>query len=298
MKKSTLLAAVLASALLQACGGGDGGDTVATAPTGSTANGNGDSATTTTQPAASGDQGSVSAPFAVTADLSRYMIFSPSGSKFGGLTATSQAASGAITDLETTNSSITFSDSGVTKDIAGDASYALGRWVTGTITTASGTYDPNTQVLVLILPGQSNVLPGTDQGSYHYAAYNILASLPTAGNYACALQSSTTPTSGGSASTGSVSSTIALNFDDAGAHLTGNVNVTVGGETVAASVPSSITSPSSLSGSGLFLAQGTGTMVQVADAGNGNYALMVAYAAKLTSGSLYQGIAHMSCTAN
>ena len=306
MKKSTLLTAVLASALLQACGGGGGGDTVATAPTGSTADGNGATTTqpapgsgtssngnggsTTTQPAASGDQGSISAPFAVTAaGLSRYMIFSPNGSSFGGLTATSQAASGAITSLTNTSRSTTLSGSSVTKDIAGDASYALGRWVTGTVTDPSGAV----------------VLTGADGGSYHYAAYDMLASFPATGAYACALQSSTTPTlvSGSGSSTGAVNGALGLNFDDTVANdtvanLNGSMTITVGNETVTAGVPSSIPNPATFSATGQFYASNTGTAVQVADAGGGNYALMVAYAAKFASGALYHGIARMSCTAN
>jgi len=313
MKKGTLIVSVLTLALLQACGGdgsdnsnvtpapsgsgggGDGGGSVT--PPGGTGGGDGGNVTppggsggddsgsggTTPPPATGNDQGSVSAPFVATSP-SRYMLDYQNGWSNGVLVGTEQATSGAIVGLTRSSDAVSLSGSSATKDIAGDASYALGRWVTGTVTTASG----------------ADQLTGTDDRSYHYAAYNILASFPATGSYACTLQSATTPTrvSGSGAMTGVVDGAINLSFDATGANLSGAMTVTVGAETVTAGVPTSIGSPTSLAATGQFYANNTGTGVQVADAGNGNYALMVAYAAKLANTSLYHGIARLSCAAN
>jgi hypothetical protein len=299
MKKNTLLVSVLTLALLQACGGdgddnnvtpppsgGDGGGAV-TPPSGGdegdavTPPSGGDEGGAVTPPSGGdgggGDQGGVQAAF-VPSDLARYMLFYQNGSSNGARVNAEQAADGGITSL----GGYSLSD-GAIKDMAGDASYALGRWVSGTVTSPTG----------------SSQITGADAGSYHYAVYNIPASFPATGAYACAQQTATTPTrvNGSGADTGSVDGAANLSFDSTGAHLSGAMTVTVGGENVTVSLPASIASPTSLGISGQFLASGAGAGVQVIVA-DGGYALMAAYAAQLANGALYHGIARMSCSAN
>lgn len=315
MKKGILFISLLTLALLQACGG-DGGDSGSTSPTSGGGGGGsvtppsggdgggtvtppsgGDGGGTVTPPSggdgggsggttppAAGDQGSVSAPFVVTAQ-SRYLMFSPSATSMGPLVDAQQSASGAMVGLTSSSNTMSLGGTSATKDIAGDASYAIGRWVQGTATTYSGTEE----------------LTGADNRSYYYAVDNIPASFPAVGSYACGLQSATTPTrvSGTGPDTGVMDSTgVALSFDTAGAHLSGTTTVTVGGETATAGVPTLLTNPSSWVAAGQYYANGTGNLVQVADAGNGNYGLMVGYAALMSSGALYHGVAYLSCAAN
>jgi len=275
MKKGTLFISILTLALLQACGG-DGGDSgSASSPTGG---GGG------TTPPASGDQGSVSAPFVVNAQ-GRFMVFATSAASMGPLTSVQQTDSGAVVSLSGYNT-VSLSGNTLIKDIAGDASYAIGRWVQGTATIPS------------VGPVE---LTGADSPSYHYAVYNVPASFPATGSYTCVLQSATTPTllvGGRGPETGSVSSQgVGLRFDSAGANLSGSLTITAGGESVTADMPTPMPNPTSLVASGQYY-NGSGNLPQVTDAGNGSYGLMVGYAAQMASGAPYQGVAYMSCTAN
>ena len=334
MKRNALLISALVLVLLQGCGGG-GNDAPASpeqpAPAPS------DAPPPETQgplPLLEND-GSVSAPF-VRTDRSRYMLISAGGSSFDALTDAEQADSGAMTRLNATR----LGGDSVTGEIAGDASFAMGRWVKGTVTGATG----------------AETLTGGNDHSYHYAAYNIPASFPATGDYRCGANPdfATPPTrvsasgsgpDGGGISTGDFpcfgpangprlcDHRIRLNFDDAGAHISTTLgsqangfgpggSLSVGIVQIYVIDPSSgfllmnmantdvplpelIPAPASLAVGGDFLADGSGTQVQVTDAGNGNYALMVAYAAKFeisadnpnynAGNALYKGIAHFSC---
>lgn len=293
MKKTALILSALMLALLQGCGGGGDSDAPASPEQPSPV-------TPDEPPALTIDNdGNVSAPFTRT-DFSRYMLISPRASDFGLLTDVAQADSGALLRLNVTR----FSDSSATREIAGDASYALGRWVQGTVTDLTGT----------------QTLPGSDDRSYHYAAYNIPARFPATGDYLCAPQIATLPTraSGTGVDTGFLGTGLCFSaggeveakwgcpydrtrfeFNDAGAHfLSGHwMYVTADHESVLVLMPDLIASPDSLATSGEFLDGGTGAAVQITDAGDGNYAIVMAYAAKFESGALYHGVARMSCTA-
>ena len=311
MKKSVLFASVLTMTLLQACGGGsgDGNAGVTPPPGGGDTGGNGGDSTT--PPVTGGDEGSVSAPFAWTdSGSSYYMLFSQNVTSAGPLrteldpgglfcpeVACSrgpivQTASGALARVSQFSVAFTGNTGDspfVTKNIAGDANYALGRWVQGTVvqsTLAAGVIS-------------TTVLPGTDEGSYHYVAYNIPASFPATGNYACALQSGTTPTrvSGSGPDTGAFSGdALALSFDAGGAHPSGALSISIGNETLTTSLPTRMVASASLGITGEFLANGPGAAAQVADAGSGGYALAVGVTAQSANGALYRGIAYLRCS--
>lgn len=276
MTSKLLIPSILSIALLQACGGGGGGDGGA-APAASTSN-SGSGATGT---AASADSGSVSAKF-VAGAASRYQLAGVSVQTFGGLSASVQSASGAMTTLGTN----VLSGSSVTKDISGDATYAMGRWVAGTVTRSSG----------------SETLSGTDNRAYHYIALNSPAQFPTTGTLSCDAGTFTTPTyqsggSGTSPSTGSATGSATLSFGAGGASVGGAVNVAASGSAGAATLNTTITSTTSTVITGAYLGGGAGAAVQIGDAGGGAFLVAAGYAATLANGARYIGVAKFRCAA-
>jgi len=267
MKKSTLLVSALALALLQACGGGSSsssGDGASPDP----------SPPQPPSPTTGTDEGSVSALFVPASNRVHTMLLSSLGysgnSSIGDF---KQAPDGA---MFRTNMLGTI----VTKNMAGDANYALGRWAGGSYLTsifvepgpwlqqcyadedlcdlASTVVDyPYTDVTYRC---KEDIGTGKDYCTYTnrfrelgddfsipYAVYNAPASFPASGAYTCAMQSSTTPIrlqsdSGGAG--GSSDGAVKLSFDKAGAHLTGAMTITVDGETGTINVSKLLARPS------------------------------------------------------
>jgi hypothetical protein len=87
--------------------------------------------------------------------------------------------------MTTLNSNV-LSGTSATKDISGDANFAIGRWAAATVITASG----------------ADTLTGNDNKAYHYLVFNTLSALPTTGSATCDAGVFTAPTSvsGGAAS--------------------------------------------------------------------------------------------------
>lgn len=152
------LLSLLSLLLLQACGGGGGGGAAFPIAPPSAAD------APPAPPPATADSGSVSAPFEPRPGA-RHMLLGVSSQSFGTLTQSTQAASGAMTKLNDT----TLTGATTTKEISGDANFALGRWVAGTVTRSSG----------------AETLTGTDNRAYHYVAFNALPALPTTGSASC-----------------------------------------------------------------------------------------------------------------
>ncbi|MDR0479718.1 MAG: hypothetical protein LBH31_07980 [Burkholderiaceae bacterium] len=277
MKTRLLIISAASVLMLQACGGG-GGDNSSNPLPSNTTTPPGNTATPPTG-GNGADQGSVSASF-VPSNTSRYILLNPLGQTSGALTSNQQAADGAITALNSNQLSGTYA----IQDIAGDASFAIGRWVQGTVTTSTG----------------ADTLTGTDGRAYHYIAYQALSAFPS-NSLHCVGGSFTTPTytSGGSkaALTGAATGTADISFSGGQGALTGSVTVNANGETATQALPSTLSSPSSMSLTGL----GTNipyTGAQLADAGNGAYALAVQFAAVTPSGARYIGVGRLSCTSN
>ena len=281
MNKKFLLPSLLTIALLQACGGGGGNDdggasASSVSPTAGTSEPAGGPATPAA--AASADTGSVSTPF-VAGSTPRYQLTSVNGQSFGKLTPLIQAASGAMTTL----SSTVLSGASVTKDIAGDATFAMGRWTAGTVTSSTG----------------AQTLTGTDNVAYHYLALNAPAAFPVSGAKTCDAGVFTTPTyaSGGANTnvTGAASGSAALSFGAGGAAITGAINVTVAGASGSASLNGTATGVTSVAITGAYLSNGAGAAVQIGDAGTDVYIVGASYSATLPNGARYIGVAKFRC---
>ncbi len=263
---SAALLAVLSAALLQACGGGHDHRDGNPATPGPTA------------PASTNNTGSVTAPFN-RGIASRYQLTSGVSQSFGVLTASMQDASGAMTMIDTT----VLSGAATVKEIAGDATFAMGRWVAGTVTTTSG----------------ATTLTGTDNRAYHYIAVNSPSVFPSAGTLNCGAGSFTTPTyaSGGSpGTTGVATGSATLSFGASGATIGGAIHVTASGTSGMASLSGFIVTPNSSATTGAFFSNGGGAYSQIGDAGSGAYLVATSFAVTLANGARYIGVAKFRCS--
>lgn len=263
---------VLSLALLQACGGGGDSDDHA-AP----------AASSLTAPPAAGPApagiGSVSARF-VPNKSSRYILLSLNAQSVGTAEESQQADSGAMLRLGSTS----LSGDHHTVDIAGDAHFALGRWVNGTVTQSAETL-------------RTSTLTGKEQESYHYIAYNRLAELPPSGQLQCTTVAATAPTalSDAPAKVGTASGTASVSFDTSGAAIQGSIQVSAGAEKASVNLSTHIEDAASMSITGLLLGPGPGAGMVLADQGSEVPALVVAYRAQLPGGALYNGVARFAC---
>jgi hypothetical protein len=286
MKKTLLITSCVAASLflLQACGGDDD-DTNPSDPV---------PPITNPDDKDPSEQGSVSAPF-VQGDASRYIMVSSSGQSFGVLMSRSQQTpGGAMTTVGDYQLAGTY---GV-EDINGDASFAIGRWVKGSVTRDSSAAD---------------TLPGTDGRAYHYLAYQGVSEFPAPCSGDCILmryhplhctgRSFTKPTyTGGGgklplkqfAVTGEADIDI-LNGDQRSS-VSGSLFVALDNYSWNLDFPDSLSSPAAMTFTGQALASnGSGTGVQLADAGDGAYALVITYAVVTSSGARYIGVGRMDC---
>jgi hypothetical protein len=272
--KILLSLSLLSLGLLHACGGGGGGSTGAplALPPAS-------AVSPAAPPPATADSGAVSAPFA-RGERARYQLFGVGSQSFGVLSQSEQAASGAMTRLN----DVTLTGSSTTKEINGDANFAIGRWVAGTVTRSSG----------------AETLTGADNRAYHYVALNELKALPETGSTTCDAGVFTRPTyvgggSGIAANSGDAAGSATLAFGSEGGIVTGVVNLKVGDATGTVNFDTKVKSPSSTAITGGVLGGGAGAAIMLGDHGAKAYAIAVGYAATLPSGARYVGIAKFRC---
>jgi hypothetical protein len=284
MKRALLLVLAASLLLLQACGGG-GGDTTTNTPGGNgggtNTNPGGDTgANSGSNTSGSGDQGGVVAPF-VSSGASVAMLIYPEDQKFSIVSPSQQADDGAMTMI----SGNTLSGNYAIQDIAGNASFAIGRWVKGDVTLNSGTTD---------------TLTGADGRAYHYIAYEELSSFPTK-SLLCTARNYTMPTytngGRGAALTGTLATTtgattIVFNNSLSGT-LNGSITVNANGETI--NIPFPINLVPRLMTTNSLSSSGTKIGVELADAGDGAYALAVQYTAVMPSGARYIGVVRLYC---
>lgn len=269
MKNKLLLPSLLVVALLQACGGGgnDNDNAATAAPATTPAN--------TTPTAATGtDTGSVPAAF-VAGSTPRYQLSSANSQSFGKADPFVQQVSGSVTTLGGT----ALDGGSASKDISGDATYAMGRWVLGTVTRSSG----------------SETLTGDDSRSYHYIVLNAPSAFPASGALTCDSGVFTTPTSASVSTTGTASGSASLAFGTGGATIAGSVSVSAAGSTGVASLSATASTVSSTPITGSYLSNGSGAAVQVGESGAGVYLVAASYAATLTNGARYIGVARFRC---
>lgn len=275
IQNKLLVPSLLSLLLFQACGGGGGGGAafpVAPAPAAEAA------PAAPAAPAADADSGSVSAQLEPRPGA-RYMLLGVSSQSFGTLTQSSQAAGGAMTRLNDN----TLTGDSATKEIAGDASFAMGRWAVGIVTRTSG----------------AEKLTGADNRAFHYVASNLLSALPTTGSATCDAGVFTAPTytggTAGAAHSGTASGSASLVFDGAGAVASGTPSVAAGDATGNFAVNGKALSIGSTAIAGAFLSGGSGAAIQLGDHGGGAYVVAVGYAVTLSNGARYIGIAKFRC---
>lgn len=257
---------VLLLSLLQACGGdSDKGPKPAPPATAGPAATN----------SAASNVGTFSAKFVPTEQKRSILLSTSSQSMSAG--ELDQTDTGAILRIGST----TLSGSPKTVDIAGDTHFALGRWVKGTVTSSTG----------------ADTLTGEDFGSYHYLAYNALKELPTSGKFECTTVAATGPTTGSSvAKVGSASGTASVSFDSSGAAVQGKMKVGTAGESAEVDLSTHIRKAGSMSVIGQYFGSGPGAAITLAAQGSSDPALSLGYRARMADGSLYIGVARLTCT--
>jgi hypothetical protein len=88
-----------------------------------------------------------------------------------------------------------------------------------------------------------------------------------------------------------------ISFSDGEGVLNGSVTVGANGEMVTQALPGTLSSPSAMNLTGLSTS-GPYTGAQLADAGNGAYALVVEFAAVMPSGARYISVGRLACTSS
>lgn len=280
----SLLAAALAAALSACGGGGSSSDSTAAVnpvtPTSPTTPTN-----PVTPPAASGDTGSVSAQFAANGS-GRYLLMTVGSQSTGVLTSVVQGAGGALTEIAgTTFAGASAISPAITREIGGDASFAQGRWFTGTITRA----------------GVATVLSGNN-ASAHYGVWNTPASLPASGTLQCGAGVFTAPSyTGGSvigqdAYFGTASGSATLSFGSAGAALAMTIDASAGNSSGRITGSGTLAAPANNAISGGFLGGSSGMLLALGDGGAGRYLVTGGYKVVLANGANYQGVATFRCS--
>ncbi|MGK5039109.1 hypothetical protein ACQ4WQ_02080 [Janthinobacterium sp. GB1R12] len=234
-------------------------------------------------PVAIPDLGAVSAPF-VKANVARYMVNTTGGQNSGVLRSVVQDSSGALSEIS--GIALTGADA-ATRNISGDASFAQGRWIKGTVTSASGNY--NFEAV---------------NASTHYVVYNTLTALPASGTVSCDAGVFTAPNYAGGLSGwqttyfGTASGSGSLAFDASGAKVNVTIDTQAGGSSgqLKGSTVFSPSMPTAMGFTGMYLASGNGMQLMLGDGGPGRYLLVVGYKTTLANGANYQGVATFRCS--
>jgi hypothetical protein len=289
MNKIILASAISATLTLGACGGGGGGDNAdQAAPVANTAPESVETSpvpsTPAPAPASSPVTGSVSAPFKAGASPG-YFLTGLTVQSSGNPGAFVQQDSGAVTSV----GSYSLEGDAAVRDISGDASFAMGRWAAGTMTSSSSS---------LALSESSNA-------ASHYLMINRSAgTLPTSGTLACDAGVFTTPSaigSGGSSlgaenffgtSTGSAT----LTFTPDSAQLAATILTKNTNSSGTGNFSVKLTSPTSIQFSGQSIGLGaTSAFLGLGDGTDGSYLIGGSYIVKLASGAGYTGVFKFTC---
>ena len=284
-----LLPLVAALAALAACGGG--GSDGSALDTNRSADGAGAG---TGQPAADGDTKDTPATPTTPAKpeveelfhlsprgtTARYLLLGTSLQSTGALETLEQQPTGGVVAMNA--HTLTGPDLSVA-DIAGDETFAQGRWVKGTALAA----------------GSTSTLGGARNAAYHYVVHLAGTHFPAGGTLRCDAGTFTRPTviSNPSApALGVATGSAALSFNDAGAVVDVSLTATAGHRTGTVSTIGRTIAPGASAVTGNFFSQGDGMMLTLGDSGNGKFRIIAAYEVTAGGDAAYRGIATFLCT--
>lgn len=269
-KSRTLLALLFSCAALAACGGGGRSDEDASA-TAAPAPAQEPAPTPTPAPAPAT---SVSAPF-VPGAIPAYLMFSVGTEAFGGLKTYVQQSEGAVTALN----SYSLTGTPAVAEVAGDASFAMGRWAGGTVNTSTGTQTFNSN------------------SAWHYLLYNAPAAFPDSAPMTCDTGNFTSPSyiGGASSSTnfGIAGGSARLEF--AAGKATARLTLIVDAGSLASKNVVTLVTRGMISVDGNIGTGADTVYVTIGDAGNGAYAVQGAYELNLPNGARYAGVYRFRC---
>lgn len=208
---------------------------------------------------------------------------------FKPITQSEQAAGGAMVRLN----DIALTGNSATQNINGNASFALGRWVTGTVTRGSG---------------NNEVLTGDYTRTYHYLAFNEVPNIPRDGTPPLTCDSGvfTTPTyldsgTGDTPISGTATGSATISFSDSGASINGSIRVTAGNGAGTVPLGSSFPLNAPYAWQSIFSTNNTtgpwSVSFMLGD-GDSNRTMMIAVkyiAVMLPSRARYIGVAKLSC---
>ncbi len=268
------LGLIVSGLLLSACGGGGSG-------------GGSPGGYTPAPPGAPSNSGSVSASFAVSGASATFYLAPASGALANAATTPAASAvqsAGAM--LQLGDYILTLSP--VTQDISGDANYAMGRWVWGTVKSVA------TSAVLDTMNGS------TTYDAWHYVLVNTLASLPPSGSKTCDAGTFTTPTyiAGGTfiANTGlTTSSNPTLSFSATGATVNFTLTTKVGGALNAIAISASNVAASTSVLSGSMGAGNSGAWIYLSDGGAGRIRINGIYNNTVGGSGTFQGAYTFLC---
>jgi hypothetical protein len=173
-------------------------------------------------------------------------------------------------------------------DIAGDTTWAIGRWRKGTVTFTS---PPDTYELAYV-----------NSSGYYFVA-QPLASLPAPGAYTCATLATTKPVWGGGGSSpsryfGTSSGSMNLNVD--ATEVAFDLALTVANQSVSSTVSyrSAVRGVNNTSFVGGIGTSNNSGWVRLFDAGAGKVGVVVMFKQTLSNGDRYTGLSAWSCRAS
>jgi hypothetical protein len=285
VKKAFMVLPLVAA--LAACGGGGGGG-------GASADGNVSAGGSTGTPTTGGTTGGTTtggttggtSSATVTAfakgSAPRYQFVGISQQTIGSADTLEQLGTGGVVTLN--GNTLTGATQAVA-DVAGDATFALGRWSKGTATTSSG----------------SALLESTVNNAYHYVVYNALAAFPASGSYSCDAGKFTSPSLVNGPSSvyfGKATGTAAISFSAAGASMDVAITATAGSQQGTVSVTGRpFSSPTMTAITGAYFGSGQGMGLTIGDAGNGKVRIVAGFTVSAGT-SDYRGVGTFVCSPN
>lgn len=274
MKSKLLIASLFSAVALAACGGGGGGETASPPPPLPVA-------APPSSPAPEAVTGGISARFAAGVPAS--LLFTGIGQQSGvELTSHTQETSGAITAAN----QMKLTGAQLVRDIAGDDTFAMGRWAAGS-TEGVGV-------------GGSSQLSESSNSTYHYLLLARATSYPASGTLTCSDAKFTAPGWAGNGSStsaylGTSGGSATLTFSPQGAGVTVTVNTQAGGAAASRTFNGTLSNPTQFTISGSIGANSANAYLTVGRAGTDAFAIGGIYTIDMPGGANYQGAFRFVC---